>query len=67
MLTSHIFEIDGVFVGSLIQDCTRCERRFYAVHDAVKSFHNHILDQSGNLSRQIAQQFRRARTSATPG
>ncbi|GBQ80155.1 hypothetical protein AA14337_1640 [Acetobacter malorum DSM 14337] len=64
MLTSRILEIDGIFVGSLIQDCKRCERRFYAVHDAVKSFHNHILDRSGALSRQITQQFRRARASA---
>lgn len=64
MVTSQILEIDGVFVGSLIQDCKRCEQRFYAVHDAVKSFHNHILDHSGTLSRQIAQQFRRTRASS---
>ncbi|MCP1196632.1 hypothetical protein NKW84_12280 [Acetobacter senegalensis] len=64
MLTSHVFEIDGVFVGFLIQDCKRCEQRFYAVHDAVKSFHNRILDRSGSLSRQITQQFRKARGSS---
>ncbi|MCG4260932.1 hypothetical protein NKW84_16265 [Acetobacter senegalensis] len=64
MVTSQILEIDGVFVGSLIQDCKRCEQRFYAVHDAVKFFHNHILDRSGILSRQITQQFRRAKASS---
>lgn len=64
MRISHVFEIDGVFVGSLIQDCTRCDLRFYAVHETVKSFHNRILDPSGHVSRQIAEQFRRARVSA---
>lgn len=64
MLASHVLEIDGVFVFSFIQDCKPCPQRFYAVHEAVKSFHNQRLDHSGSLSRQITRQFRRARASS---
>lgn len=63
MIDSHIFEIDGVFLGSFVKDCTRCEKRFYAVHEAVKSFHNHLLDRSGVLLQEISRQFRRAKTT----
>lgn len=61
MLASHIVEVDGIFVGSLILDRSNERRRFYAVHDSVRSFHNRLLDQSGDLHRQILYQFRRAR------
>lgn len=63
MIESHIFEIDGIFLGLFIKDCTRCEKRFYAVHDAVKSFHNHVFDRSGILLQEISRQFRRIKST----
>ncbi|WP_070405902.1 hypothetical protein [Kozakia baliensis] len=53
MLASQIIEIDGVFVGSLIQDTERRAWRVHAIHDAVRPFHNHVLDNPDDLPRHL--------------
>ncbi|MBB2200606.1 hypothetical protein [Gluconacetobacter tumulisoli] len=64
MLESHIVEIDGTFVGTVILEDDHETRRFYATHDSVRAFHNRILRERDDLTRQVARLFRTARAGA---
>ncbi|RFD19799.1 hypothetical protein DY926_09230 [Komagataeibacter melaceti] len=60
MLESHIVEIDGTFLGTVILEADRETRRFYAAHDSVRAFHNRTLRAQDELTRQVARLYRRA-------
>lgn len=63
MLESHIIEIDGTFVGTVIVELDGKTRRFYATHDSVRSFHNRSLSHDDDLTQQVALSFRRTSLS----
>ncbi|MBB2157479.1 hypothetical protein HLH33_14340 [Gluconacetobacter diazotrophicus] len=60
-LESHIVEIDGTFLGTVILEDDHETRRFYATHDSVRAFHNRTLTGHDDLTWQVARLFRRAR------
>ncbi|GAB6966689.1 hypothetical protein JCM25156A_07260 [Komagataeibacter kakiaceti JCM 25156] len=60
MLESHIVEIDGTFLGTVILEADRETRRFYAAHDSVRAFHNQTLRGQDDLTRQVTRLYRRA-------
>ena len=63
MLESHIVEIDGTFVGTVIVEQDGKTRRFYATHESVRSFHNRSVSYDDDLTRLVARSFRRTNPS----
>jgi len=53
MLASRIIEIDGILVGSLIQDTEQRSWRVHAIHDALRPFHNQVLNNLDDLPRHL--------------
>ncbi|GBQ63151.1 hypothetical protein AA103196_0502 [Ameyamaea chiangmaiensis NBRC 103196] len=59
MHASTIVEFNGILLGAALTQCGGPARRFFAMHESVRTLHDRVAPDLGALHRQVMAQFLR--------